>query len=287
MRADCKLMTSNDKNLSLQSTTGVPLYHQIQVLLRSQIESGDLPPGSHVMGEAALCDRFGVSRITARRALNELAKEGLVERVRGKGTIVAEGAQPDPLKTTFDGLIENVGHIGRTTTVRVLRSGMEPASNEVAEALQLAPGDPVMHALRVRDLGGVAMSYLETWIPERLATRIVGQDMSATPLLLLLEAAGVPVASASQTITAGLADAPVAMALGIPAGAPLIDVRRTVADDSDVPVEYIKILYRPEMYQFQMSMRRVGSDTHRSWRAGDVAFPVGPQKGADQDGSEP
>lgn len=268
-------MTSDMPPLpSLETSTGVPLYQQILVLLRNQIQSGDLVPGARVMGEAEVCATFNVSRITARRALNELARQGLVERSRGRGTIVAPRRTPDPMRATFDGLMENIGHIGRTTSVRVLQTGMEPATQEVAAQLRLEPRTPVLHALRVRAIGDQGMSYLATWVPQDIAALIAGQDMSATPLLLLLEEAGVPVASATQTITATLADAAASVALGVPAGSPLIDVRRTICDLEDRPVEFIKILYRPELYQFHMSMRRVTGKDGRTWHTGDAVSPV-------------
>lgn len=259
---------------SLETATGVPLYQQLFVLLRNQIESGDLAPGAPVMGEVELCRTFNVSRITARRALNELANQGFVERARGRGTRVAPRRTPDPMHATFDGLMENVGHIGRITSVRVLHTGMEPAKRDIARLLRLAPGTPVLHSLRVRMLGEHNMSYLATWVPPDIATLIEGQDMSATPLLLLLEAAGVPVASATQTITATLADAAAAAALGVPAGAPLISVRRIVHDVEDRPVEVIKILYRPELYQFRMAMRRVTGKDGRTWHADEASEPL-------------
>lgn len=259
---------------SLETNTGVPLYQQIFVLLRNQIQSGDLAPGARVMGEVDLCEAFNVSRITARRALNELAQRGLVERTRGRGTTVTPRRPPDPMRATFDGLLENIGHIGRTTSVKILHRGTEPATQDVATHLQLTPGTPVLHALRVRTLADQGMSYLATWVPQDIATLIEGQDMSATPLLLLLEEAGVPVASATQTITATLADSAASNALGVPAGSPLIDVRRIVSDTDDRPVEFIKILYRPELYQFHMSMRRVTGKDGRTWHAGQAAAPV-------------
>jgi len=267
--------TSSDmmQPIPLDPDTGVPLYQQILVILRTQITSGDLAPGDPVMGEAALCAAFNVSRITARRALNELANSGLVLRERGRGTTVAPQLPPNPMRATLDGLLENVGHIGRTTTARVLQFGYVPAGAEVAEKLGLEQGARVLHALRVRDMGPQPMSLLHTWVPDDVGALIETEDMSATPLLLLLEAAGVPVASATQTISATLADAAAASVLGVPAGAPLIDVRRVVYDTADRPVEFIKILYRPEMYQFQMSMRRIAGEDGKTWQSGKPVSP--------------
>lgn len=263
------MLENTTKSAELDTETGVPLYQQILVILRNQITSGDLVPGDKVMGEAELCDAFNVSRITAQRALNELANQGFVQRKQGQGTRVAPNAAAsaaEPMQATLAGLFENVGHIGRTTTVRVLKSGYVPAPKNVAMRLDLAKGEPVLHALRVRDLSGQPMSLLNTWVPAHIGALIEGQDMSATPLLILLEEVGVEVASATQNLSATVADATTASALGISAGAPLIDVRRVVFDASGRSVEFIKILYLPELYSFQMSMRRVERNTGKAWQ---------------------
>ncbi|MFK7752320.1 MAG: GntR family transcriptional regulator [Sedimentitalea sp.] len=251
----------------LDSNSKVPLYQQLFVILRAQIQSGDLQAGARVPGEIDLCKIFGVSRITARRALSELALAGLVHRQRGSGTRVSSSIAPAPLKASIDGLLESVEHIGRTTSVQVLAFGYVTTPMDIAKQLALAPHQQVLRALRVRMLGDQPMCYLTTWVPDDIGALIETQDTSQTPLLLLLERAGVPVASATQTITATLADTAAAGALKIPAGAPLIDVRRVVFDRSDRPVEVIKILFRPELYQFEMSMRRVQGAHGKAWRS--------------------
>ena len=115
------------------------------------------------------------------------------------------------------------------------------------------------------------MSLLNTWVPSHIGALIEGQDMSATPLLILLEEVGVQVASATQNLSATVADATTAGAVGVTAGAPLIDVRRVVFDTSGKPVEFIKILYRPELYTFQMSMRRVERESGKAWQNAELA----------------
>jgi GntR family transcriptional regulator len=125
----------------------------------------------------------------------------------------------------------------------------------------------VQRAVRVRALGGAPMSYLVTIVPEDIGRRIEGKDLSQTPLLLLLEDAGVPVASATQTISATVADAEVARALSVAAGSPLIEVNRLVRDETDRPVEMIRVLYRPELYRFEISMRRVTAEAGRTWQS--------------------
>ena len=257
----------------LDEATGVPLYQQIFVILRNKIQSGELSPGDMVSGEQDLCQEFGVSRITARRALNELAQNGLVERRRGSGTRVLAQAAGPPLIASIDGLFENVGHIGRTTAVRVLRHGPVLAGQDAAAALNIDPAAQLIRAVRVRLVNDTPICFLETWVPEDISALIADQDMSQTPLLLLLEQAGVEVATARQSISATVADPEVALALGIPAGAALIEVRRVVADVTGRAVEYIKILYRPEHYRFEMAMRRVDGQVGKTWASGDSAVP--------------
>lgn len=254
--------------MPLDTVSGVPLYRQIVVILTNRMNAGALRPGDSVPGEAAVCAEFGVSRITARRALNELAAMGRVVRERGKGTrVLPFDAAPAPMAASLDGLLENVGHIGRTTTVQVLESRYLPATLDVADTLELEPDALVQRAVRMRALAGAPMSYLVTIVPEDIARRIESEDLSQTPLLLLLEKAGVAVASATQTISATVADAEVARALSVPAGAPLIEVNRVVRDTADRPVEMIRVLYRPELYKLQISMRRVTANTGRTWKS--------------------
>lgn len=258
----------NPTPMPLDTASGVPLYRQIVVILTNRMNAGALRPGDAVPGEAAVCAEFGVSRITARRALNELAAMGRVVRERGKGTRVLPFERaPAPMTASIDGLLENVGHMGRTTTVQVLDTRYLTATADVAEALELQEGATVQRAVRVRALGGAPMSYLVTIVPEDIGRRIEGKDLSQTPLLLLLEEAGVPVAAATQSISATVADAEVARALSVPAGSPLIEVNRLVRDETDRPVEMIRVLYRPELYRFEISMRRVTAESGRTWES--------------------
>ena len=262
------MSSPNITPMPLDTSNGVPLYRQIVVILSNRINAGVLRPGDVISGETAVCSEFGVSRITARRALNELAAMGRVKRERGKGTHVLPFKKTiSPMNASIDGLLENVGHMGRATTVEVLECRYISATSEVAEILELREVLRVQRAVRVRFLAGTPMSYLVTVVPEDIGLQIEGKDLSRTPLLLLLEEAGIPVAAATQTISATVADAEVARALSVPAGSPLIEVNRLVRDETDRPIEMIRVLYRPELYRFEVSMRRVTDNEGRTWES--------------------
>jgi GntR family transcriptional regulator len=256
---------SEGSGARLSSATRVPLYHQLFVLLRNRIYAGEISTGGLIPGEQELCGAFGVSRITAKRALNELADAGLVIRERGKGTRVVRRPPPPAVTSSIEGWLENISLMGIATEARVLEFGYAPANEDIAQALELASGTEVQRAVRVRILNGEPMSYLVTYVPSEIGRQYDRDDLNRRPLLNLLERAGVEVASARQSISATVADSQVATALSTHAGAPLIEVRRVVRDARDRPVEYIRVLYRPDLYRFEMSMRRVREKEGMRW----------------------
>ncbi|MFY0691739.1 MAG: GntR family transcriptional regulator [Paracoccaceae bacterium] len=239
---------------ALERVTGMPLYQQMVALLTNKIRSGAIAPGEYLPSENALCKEFGVSRITAKRAMNELAQAGLVARERGRGTRVLENQLSRVFSASIDGWRENVGMMGRRTSAHVLEFGYGPASSQVAEALEIETGETVQRAVRVRRLEGQPFSYLVSYVPEEIGRRFKRKDLGNKPLHKLLEQAGVKISAARQTLTATLADPSLAGLLEIPIGSPLIDVERIVRDAQRQPVEYIKVLYRPDLYRFEISM---------------------------------
>ena len=155
--------------------------------------------------------------------------------------------------------------MGITTEASVLEFGYVPANEDIAAALGIRQGEEVQRAVRVRRLDGRQMSYLITYVPSAIGRNYDREDLNRKPLLHLLERAGVSVASARQTISASVADTHVAAALSVHVGAPLIEVRRVVRDAADIPVEYIRVLYRPDVYRFEMAMQRVRVRDEMRW----------------------
>lgn len=251
----------------------LPKYHQIYLVLREQLQEGRFADG--LPGELALMRQFGVARVTVRRALQELAGEGLIARERGRGTRPVAAARPATgderaagarNKTTrLTGLLENLVSTSLNTTVRVLEVDTLPASSEVSQALRVAPGTPVQKAVRVRSTSEGPLSYITTWVPGDLARSFGKRELAKQPILLLLEASGVRVGGAQQTISARLADAQVASHLGVAVGSALLAVRRLIHDEQGRPVQWLHGLYRPDRYEYQMQLSRVGDIAAKVW----------------------
>ncbi|MBI0539498.1 GntR family transcriptional regulator [Roseomonas sp. KE2513] len=255
---------SGRRNAQAGAEGPLPLYHRIFTVLRQEITEGTWPDGVSLPNEHELAARFQVARITIRRALEELAKQGLLDRRHGKGTFARPGAEP-PFRQDLRGLLESLVIMGRETSVSVLDLAYVAAPAEVAAALELPPQAMVQKSVRVRSHKGRRFSYLTTWVPEEIGRKFERDDLACKPLLSLLDAAGYRVSKADQVISARSAEPTVAEALAVPVGSALLSVRRQVRDESGRVVEYLQALYQPELYEYHMGMQRVLRSGRSLW----------------------
>ncbi len=244
-----------------------PKHHRVYLVLRQEILEGRYTPEQPLPNEILLTEQFQVSRITIRKAMERLDREGLVVRYRGKGTFPVASNESSPVQASISGVIENLIAMGLKTEVKVLDFGYVAASAEVAQALAVDAGRLVQKATRVRSHRGAPFSLLTTYVPEAIGRTFSEQDMASQPLLLLLERAGAKVARAEQAITAKLATPTQASLLDMEPGDALLCIRRTVFDEEDRPVEYIEGFYCPDTYEHQMSLGRKTHNNQRVWGA--------------------
>jgi GntR family transcriptional regulator len=252
---------------SLPASLPLSKYHQIYLVLREQIQEGGF--ALRLPGELELARQFNVGRITVRRALEQLAAEGLIVREVGRGTRPTtrseRGGRPGARADTrasggrLSGLLENIVSVSRATTVKVIEWRVIQASDEVAEALQIADGEKVRKAVRCRSSAASPVSHITTYVPEVLAHDFGRGDLTRKPILQLLQESGVELGRAVQTVSARQADAQVASELQVAVGTALLSVRRIVYDIRDTPVLLLRGLYRPDRYEYQMELSRVGS----------------------------
>lgn len=243
-----------------------PLYHKVRLILRDRIDRGYYGEGGRLPSEAELGKEFDVSRITVSRAINELARQGLVERRRGAGTrIVANPRQTRPVATGLKGLLQSLNDMGNRTQVEVLEFGFVTAPAEVQTGLEVEPGDTVQRAVRVRSHNGQPFSYIVSYIRGEIGRRFGREDMVNKSMLSLLEENGVEIGSARQSFSATLADPATCGPLDVPVGTPLLVVTRTVSDASGRPVEFLRVLYRTDRYQYRMTLDREEDGEQTFW----------------------
>jgi GntR family transcriptional regulator len=241
-------------------------YHQIYLVLREQLQEGRFNHG--LPGELELTRQFGVGRVTVRRALEQLAKEGLIVREAGRGTrptsrrdISAKGGDAAPAHpaSRLSGLLENLVQVSRSTSVKVLDWRVIQASDEMAEALQVPEGSKLRKAVRLRSTREGPVSLITTYVPEQLVHGFGRRELARKPILQLLEESGIELGPARQTVSARQADAHAATELQVAVGTALLSVRRLVYDNHNRPVQLLHGLYRPDRYEYQMEMSQVGA----------------------------
>ncbi len=252
--------------LSLDAIPGVPKSHKVYFVLRGQIASGWLQAGARLPSEPELASSYRVSRVTVRKALANLEREGLIDRRPGAGTFVTQASAQQPISADLADLMANIVVLGQTTKVRLLSFGYEAPPARVAEALGLKSGDKAQRSIRVRSVSAEPFSYLTTWVPEAIGARYGKADLASTPLLTLLARSGVAVARAVQSISATRADPEVADALNLEVGSPLLAVRRLLRNRDGRGVEYLEALYRPDRYELTLDIVRGRGTADGRWR---------------------
>src|ERR1700733_15472276 len=232
------------------------LYARIEETLAAEIAQGEYLPGDQLPTEDALLQRFQVSRITVRRAIQNLVSRGSLEICRGLETFVLSPRIGAEL-TKLTGFVEDMKSVGRRASARVVSQGVIAASERVAERLQLAKGTKVMQIKRVRLADDMPISFDETYLPLPLGKQIVRNDLRLHPIFTLFaEEYGVPLVEADYELEAVIATKAVADALQVRVGSPIFQIERTTMTTGNQPVDYEVLSYRGDIVRFVTKLLR-------------------------------
>ena len=229
------------------AATKLPAYGKVKAFIKSHISAGTWKPRDPVPSESALMEQFGMSRMTVNRALRELMSEGLVTRVQGSGTFVAELHRISSQLTIRD-VHEEVLERGHQHTVTVLLAKAEKASADLARSLGLAVGDKVFHTILIHLENDVPIQYEDRYVNPAAAPEYLQIDFTQiTPTHHLLKVA--PLTEASYAIEACLPSTREARYLAIQPREPcLVMMRRTVSGSHIASVA--RLLYPGSRYSF-------------------------------------
>jgi GntR family transcriptional regulator len=230
---------------------GVPLHRQLFLVLHDEIARGVLAQGDPLPTEQSLCEQFGVSRITVRRALADLADQGYIERRQGVGSFVRERDR-DTLPVTGGSYVDELRQIQFESDVEVIEFGLRPPPMSVGQ--QLGSADPMLHVLRLRRerRTGEPLMVTEAWLPARLAAVVTERAVSTSALYDLLSEAGVEFDRMHHELTAEVAGPVNAQRLDVPIGSALIRVNR-IASVGGEPHHYLSTLLSPSRSRVLMS----------------------------------
>ena len=235
-----------------------PLYQQIKGLILQSLQSGEWKPGEAIPSEMDLAARFRVSQGTVRKAIDELSAENLVVRRQGKGTFVATHAEQQVqyrfLKLQPDsGNVQSEGPAERT----IIDCKRLRANAEVARALSLRSGDPVLQVRRVLAFSGVPTILEDLWLPGNPFKGLTAERLSGYhgPMYALFEIEfGVRMVRADEAIRAVNPDAEQAQLLSVPINEPLLSVERVAYTYNDTPMELRRGLYKTDTHHYRNAL---------------------------------
>lgn len=228
-------------------------YLTVRDYLRGLIADG-LGVGRAIPSERELCARFKVSRMTVRQAVDALVVEGLLERVQGRGTFVA---QPKvDLQLRLVSFPEEMRRRGMEPSLRVLAADRTAAPHHVADALDLPTGAEVYYLRRLRLADGLPMAVEENWVPVGLVPGLL--DGETTPSVYdSLTARGLPPTWGEDMIEAVQLEPEVAGHLGLDVGTAGLQIRRRTFS-GDLAVDYAVSIYRGDRYSLWVPVSAPG-----------------------------
>lgn len=246
----------------LRPRSRTPVWAQIEERLAARIESGELAVGERLPPERELAEWLGVSRMTVRQALASLASRGLLERGVGRGTFVrAQGKVVYDLSGAI-GFTEQVGRQGLAASATVEAAEELDAPDEVAAALELDPGAPVLRVQRVRSADGRPLVLEDSWLPAARFPGLLARDLGGSLYALMREAYGLEPAEAVERLEPVNARAHEARLLGVPEGAPLMLVERVARAAGGVAVEFAHDRHRGDRARFVVHSAPSGAEAH-------------------------
>ncbi len=242
----------------------LPRYREIEEALRARIAI--LRPGDALPSDAALCREWGVSRMTARHAMQRLADEGLVMRMPGRGSVVAQAGAHRRANQLMP-FSREMRHRGRRPSSRILARETRPSTPDEAATLGVDDAEPVVVLRRLRVADDEPIAIETAVLVRRTAAAVMAADLETGSLHAALAAAGIHLRRGSATIFAAAATSEDARLLGVPRGTPLLVERRVIRDIQGRAVEATESRYPAGRYAldvaFEMEDGAVGAAAAR------------------------
>ena len=230
----------------------MPLYAQVQSALLTAIRSGQLKAGTALPSEKELEATHGVSRITVRRALEELEREGLVVRGRGRQARVAD-TMVSVVRTEIEDDLAAMLELVRGTEARVLVFKWRLPDPAMAARLRTPEDEPVLQVDRLRGIGGRPMLHTTAHMPAWVGARLRRETLTERTMLESLAQGGVQLAAAAQEMRAAPCSAEIAPLIGLAPGDPVFVIERLVSDNEERPVQHLVATFRWDSFGYRIT----------------------------------
>jgi len=252
--AESKRADRNWEFAPLDKSSFTPMYFQIQTQLLKMIQDGQLRAGDPLPSEEELGRAYGVSRMTARHALQSLKSQGFASRHKGQGTFVSQPKVEKDI-THLCGFTAEMRALGLRPTSRILGAETIPASAEVALRLRVEVGSPVFSLRRLRLADGLPVAVEQVWLSRKQFSGLDQIDFAYSSLYQTLrERYGIRVSRADEILEARTASRDEAALLEIPRRSSVLVMSRTLWNVDGKPVETAHSVYRGDRYRAVLSI---------------------------------
>jgi GntR family transcriptional regulator len=240
---------------TLSKNAPIPLYQQVKNTLETEIAAGVYNPDGRLPSERELCERFGVSRMTARQALKELERDGKVFSRVGKGTFVAEPKIAQQLRK-LTGFSQDILTRGARPSSIVVSAQVIPANAHLSNVLKVMQGAEVVELSRLRLSNETPLCIEIAHIPHYLCPDILKNDFAHESLYHVFERDyGYHLVRAEQTMEASLANSQELELLHMSPPASVLRIERLTYNQNSTLLEYVVSVYRGDRYKFNITLQ--------------------------------
>jgi len=228
--------------------SGIPMHHQLKEMIREQVLGGALAANTQLPSERELCEKYGISRTTVRRAMSELLQEGLVYTTVGKGTFVSTPPIKEEIQP-LSGFTEDMARRGIKASNRVLCQSIENANDEQAGFLSIPRGAEVVSFSRLRLADGFPIALQYNLLPHHLCRGLLDHDLAERSLYdILRNDFHLKLSHADTNIRAALATPDECRFLNISPPAALLISEQTTYLANSIIIEYVRSYFRGDQY---------------------------------------
>ena len=245
----------------------VPLYHQVEQVIRHRISTRQYASGAQIPSEHELGRELKVSRVTIREALRELVRENLLVKVQGKGTFVAPELPKVLQPIKYNGFLEDLYQRVQQLEVMNVDMGRVPVTDKVRGTLHLADSvKDIVQIKRCRHVKGEPFSFTINYLPIEIGSRVDPAVLKTVPLNTVLERdLRIPILRAEETVEAAPANPEVAGQLAIPVLYPVMHVTRVMFTEKERAFEVVETFYRADKYHYSVNLSRVKRNGRWEW----------------------
>lgn len=241
----------------IRKESPMPLYYQLEALIRTAIIDGKLQPGEMIPTEMEIIEYFDLSRTTVRQALADLVNENLLYKRKGVGTFVAKPKLGLQYMGNIVSYNDQIKAMGLEPSTRVIKLDTKPADAALAEKMGVSEGQKVIELIRVRSADGEPIAVVESWLPYDLCAFIMEEDLEQNSLYQILsQRPETTVVRVERVVEAKIVSREDSKLLNVEKGFPVQSfLNKAFADDERV-IEYCSSRYRGDRNKFSIEVKK-------------------------------